>query len=96
MVFSSVPTSSMCETPDLLAIDIGLVPDQPVDQTRSSRIPTLVQPSLDRCTDVHLGQSSQWGDGGQRGRRCEEDPQHGEVTRGSGAQIVQLHKGSWD
>lgn len=53
----------MCEAPDLLAIHIRLVPDQPVDKTRPSGIPALVQPALDRCTDVHLGQAAQWGDG---------------------------------
>lgn len=96
IVFYTIPTSCMCETPDLLAINISLVPDQPVDQTRPSGIPTLVQPSLDRCTDMHLGQTAQRGDGGQWGGRCEEDSQHGEVACSTGAQIVQLHKGSWD
>lgn len=96
IVFYTIPTSCMCETPDLLAINISLVPDQPVDQTRPSGIPTLVQPSLDRCTDMHLGQTAQRGDGRQWGGRCEEDSQHGEVACSTGAQIVQLHKGSWD
>lgn len=92
----SIPTSCMSEAPDLLAINISLVPHQPVDQTGPSRIPALVQPSLDGRTDVHLGQTTQWGDRGRWGRRCEEDPQQGEIPSSSGAQIVQLHKVSWD
>lgn len=68
------PTSSICEPQDLLSINISLVPDQPVDQSRPSRIPPLVQPSFHGCTDVHLGQTPQWGDGRQWGRRCKEDP----------------------
>lgn len=57
-------TSCMSETPDLLAIHISLVPDHSVDQARSGRIPALVQPSLDRGTDMNLRQTTQWGDGG--------------------------------
>lgn len=96
IVFYILPTSCMSEAPDLLAINISLVPDQPVDQARPSGIPTLVQPSLDRCADMHLGQTAQWGYGGRRGGRCEEDSQQREIACGTGAQIVQLHKGSWD
>lgn len=61
-----------------------------MDQARPSGIPTLVQPSLDGCTDMHLGQTAQWGDGGQQGGRCEEDSQQREVACSAGAQIVQL------
>lgn len=96
VAFYTIPTSCVCEAPNLLAINISLVPDQPVDQTRPSGVPTLVQPSLNRCTDMHLGQTAQWGDRGQWGGRCEKDSQHGEVACSTGAQIVQLHKGSWD
>lgn len=86
----------MSEAPDLLAINISLVPDQPVDQTRPSGIPALVQPSLDRCTNMYLGQTAQRGDGGRRGGRCEEDSQQREVACSAGAHIVQLCKSSWD
>lgn len=72
-IFHILRTSCIREAPDFLAINISLVPDKPVDQARPSGIPTLVQPSLDRCTDMHLGQAAQWGDGGQWGGRCEED-----------------------
>ena len=95
-VFYTVLTSCVCEAPDLLAIHIRLIPDQPVDQTGPCGIPALVQPALDRRTDVHLGQAAQWRDGRQRGGRREEDPQQREVACSSGAQVVQLHKGSWD
>lgn len=96
IVFYILPTSCMSEAPDLLAINISLVPDQPVDQARPSGIPTLVQPSLDGCTDMHLGQTAQWGDRGRWGGRCEEDSQQREVACSTCAQIVQLHKSSWD
>lgn len=86
----------MCKTPHLLTVNICLVPDQLVDQTGPSRIPPLVQPSLDRRTDVHLRQATQGRNGGQRGRRSEEDSQQREVACSAGAQVVQLHKSSWD
>lgn len=90
------PTGCMCESPHLLAVNIRLVPDQLVDQPGPSGIPPLVQPSLDRRADVHLGQVAQGGNGGQRGRGSEEDAQQSEVACGAGAQVVQLHKSSWD
>ena len=89
-----LPTSCMSEAPDLLAVNIRLVPDQPVDQARPSGIPALVHPPLDRRSDMHLGQAAQWGDGGQRGGGSEKDPQQREVACSTGAQIVQLQKGS--
>lgn len=58
------PTSCMSEAPDLLPINISFVPDQPVDQTGPSRVPTLVQTPLYRCTNVHLGEPAERGDGG--------------------------------
>lgn len=64
IVLLILPTSCMSETPDLLAIHVSLVPDQPVDQARSSGIPALVQPSLDRGSDVNFGQTAQWGNWG--------------------------------
>lgn len=97
--FSSLripPTSWMSEPPDFLAIDIGLVPNQLVNQTWPCGVPPLVQPSLDRRADVHLGQTTQRGDGRGRGWRGEEDSKQGEVAGGSGAQVAQLHKGPWD
>lgn len=86
----------MCKSPHLLAVNICLVPDQLVDQTGPSRIPPLVQPSLDRRTDVHLGQATQGRNGGRWGRRSEEYSQQREVACSAGAQVVQLHKSSWD
>ena len=94
IVLHVLHTGCMSEAPDLLAVNIRLVPHQPVDQARPCRIPPLVQPPLDRRTDVHLGQTSQWGDGGWRGRRCEEDSQQREVACSTGAQIVELYKAS--
>lgn len=92
----SQPTSCMSEAPHLLAINVCFVPDHPVDKTRPSRVPALVQPSLDWSSHMHFWQTAQGRDGRGRGWRCEEDTQQGEVTCRSGTQIVQLHEGSWN
>lgn len=86
----------MSEPPDLLAVDVGLVPDQLVNQTGPRGVPPLIQPSLDGRADVHLGQTAQRGDGRGRGRRGEEDAQQRGVAGGAGAQVAELQKGPWD
>lgn len=86
----------MREAPHLLAVDVRLVPDQPVDQAGPGGVPALVQPSLHRHADVHLGEAAQWRDGGQQRGRREQDPEQGQVACRAGAQIAQLEKGPGD
>lgn len=96
VVLSIRPTGGVRQAPDLLTVDVSLVPHQPVHQAGPGGVPALIQPPLHRGADVHLGQAAQRGDGGHRGGRREEDPQQGEVARSTGAQIAEPHEGSGD
>ena len=75
---------------DLLAVDVGLVPGQDVDQAGAGGEPLLEKTALHFGRHVHLGQA-----GGDDGGR-QDYPQEGLVARRSGAEVAELHKAARD